>query len=101
MKIASSQNVDHLCKFPCNFDEVYRIILAYEEQEINKVKWTYVFSGYKTYFVRPGHNCVTHLDTVSKLYMYLWFMPDKLWIVVCDYLDISRYLKFSRIESFI
>jgi len=42
-------------KDPCDYDEVYRIILTYEEQEINKVKWTCVFSGYNTYFVRPGH----------------------------------------------
>jgi len=37
-KVASTQNFDHLCKFLYSFDEVYRNILVYEEQEINKVK---------------------------------------------------------------
>jgi len=32
----------------CNFDEVYGIILVYVEQDIIKIKRTYVFSGYKT-----------------------------------------------------
>ena len=42
-------------KLPCDFNEVYRILLSCIEQEINNIKWTYVFSGNKTDFVRPGH----------------------------------------------
>jgi len=34
---------------------IYKIIIAYKEMEIHVVKWTHVFSGYKSLFVRPGH----------------------------------------------
>ena len=33
--------------------KVYRIVIAYTEKEIYSIKPTYIFSGYKTDFVRP------------------------------------------------
>jgi len=43
----------HLCKNPFR---VSRIIAAYKEKETSSTKPTYAFSGYKTYFIRLGHN---------------------------------------------
>ena len=37
------------------FNESYRIVLPYRELEIHIVKWTHVFSSYKSLFVRLGH----------------------------------------------
>jgi len=39
-----------------DFNETYRIIIANTETEIHIVKRAYIFSSYKPYFVRPGHN---------------------------------------------
>jgi len=38
-----------------DFNETYRIIIANTETEIHIVKRAHIFSGYKPYFVRPGH----------------------------------------------
>ena len=37
------------------FSQIWSHILPYRELEIHIVKWTLVFSGYKSLFVRPGH----------------------------------------------
>jgi len=38
-----------------DFNETYRITIANTETEIHIVKRAHIFSGYKPYFVRPGH----------------------------------------------
>ena len=50
-----NKNLMTYVKIPWNFDEIHPIFLAYAEQEINMIKWTNVFSGFKTNFARPGH----------------------------------------------
>jgi len=38
-----------------DFNETYRIIIANTGTKIHIVKRAHIFSGYKPYFVRPGH----------------------------------------------
>ena len=42
-------------EIPTEFNKPYRIWIACSEQVICTIKWTCVFSGNKTGFVRPGH----------------------------------------------
>lgn len=51
VKIAPKRHLNHLWKIPGNFDEVHQIILAYVEQEINKIKAEYVLLGYNTFLL--------------------------------------------------
>jgi len=42
-----------------DFNETYRIIIANTETEMHIFKRAHIFSGYKPYFVRPGHICLS------------------------------------------
>jgi len=48
-------NFYHLCKINGEFNESYRIVIPYRELEIHIVKWTYMFSSNKSFFIRLGH----------------------------------------------
>jgi len=48
-----------------DFNETYRIIIGNTETEIHIVKRAHIFSGYKPYFVRPGH--IWSLSIISNI----------------------------------
>ena len=77
-------------KIPGDSSESYRIIIAFTEKEIHNIKQTCVFSGYKTGFVRLGHNYVYFFSKIKarRKYNYIHKNDDK------TSLNVSKTFKF-------
>ena len=62
----------YLCKHLLDFTETYRIVIAYTEMEIDIIKQTHVFSGYKSLLKVYCHEqCVCQKGLMVKKTIHL------------------------------